>query len=62
LRSGDEIILGPQVSITYQYRQRNEFVSLPGNDPFDITLIDPGMIDDDIPTMMPIIRSQGNII
>ena len=29
---------------------------------FDITLIDPGMIDDDIPTMMPIIRSQGNII
>ncbi len=57
LRSGDEIILGPQVSITYQYRQRNEFVSSPGNDPFDITLIDPSMMDDDdLPTLMPTTR------
>lgn len=62
LRSGDEIVLGPQVSITYQYRQRNEFISSPGNDPFDITLIDPSMMDDDIPTLMPTTRTQDNLI
>lgn len=61
LRSGDEIILGPQVSIIYQYRQRNEFMSTSGNDPFDITLIDPSMMDDeDIPTMMPTTQPQSN--
>ena len=62
LRSGDEIIFGPQVSITYQYRQRNEFISIPENDPFDITLIDPSMIDDDdIPTLMPTTRTSPEI-
>jgi hypothetical protein len=62
LRSGDEIIFGPQISIVYQYRQRNEFLSSPGNDPFDITLIDPSMMDDDIPTLMPTTRNQDNLI
>ena len=62
LRSGDEIIFGPQISIVYQYRQRNEFLSSPGNDPFDITLIDPSMMDDDIPTLMPTNRIQDNLI
>jgi pSer/pThr/pTyr-binding forkhead associated (FHA) protein len=62
LRSGDEIIFGPQISIVYQYRQRNEFLSFPGNDPFDITLIDPSMMDDDIPTLMPTTRTQDNPI
>jgi pSer/pThr/pTyr-binding forkhead associated (FHA) protein len=62
LRSGDEIIFGPQISIVYQYRQRNEFLSSPGNDPFDITLIDPSMMDDDIPTLMPTTRTQDNLI
>lgn len=60
LRSGDEIILGPQVSVVYQYRQRSEFMSASGNDPFDITLIDPSMMDDDIPTMMPTTQPQRN--
>jgi pSer/pThr/pTyr-binding forkhead associated (FHA) protein len=62
LRSGDEIIFGPQISIVYQYRQRNEFLSSPGNDPFDITLIDPSMMDDDIPTLMPTNQIQDNLI
>jgi pSer/pThr/pTyr-binding forkhead associated (FHA) protein len=55
LRSGDEVIFAPQVSILYQYRRRDEFLTAPGNDPFDITLIDPSMMedDDDSPTLMP---------
>lgn len=44
LKHGDVIVFGPQVSATYQYRQRDEFPTLPSNDPFDITLIDPAMM------------------
>jgi hypothetical protein len=61
LRSGDEIIFAPQVSICYHYYQRDEFLTAPANDPFDITLIDPSMMDDDddLPTLMPTVQSQG---
>ncbi len=44
LQHGDEVIFGPQVFAIYQYRQRDKFPTLPANDPFDITLIDPAMI------------------
>ncbi len=56
---GDEIIFGHKVSATYYYRQRDEFMTAPGNDPFDITLIDPMMMDDDDgePTLMPTLRA-----
>ncbi len=46
LRHGDEVVFGPQVFAIYQHRQRDKFPTLPGNDPFDITLIDPAMMDD----------------
>ncbi|MEB3312202.1 MAG: FHA domain-containing protein [Snowella sp.] len=56
----DEIFFGHKVSATYYYRQRNEFITTPGNDPFDITLIDPMMMgdeDDSDATLMPTLRS-----
>jgi pSer/pThr/pTyr-binding forkhead associated (FHA) protein len=52
IQPGDEIVMGPQVSMRYEYRRRDQFGTLPSNEEFDITLIDPSMIDDeeDIPT------------
>lgn len=52
IQTGDEIVMGPQVSVRYEYRRRDQFGTMPGNEQFDITLIDPGMIDDEeeIPT------------
>lgn len=47
LKHGDEIVFGPQVVASYFYRQRDQFPTLPNNDPFDITLIDPAMIVND---------------
>ncbi|ACB53732.1 unknown [Crocosphaera subtropica ATCC 51142] len=47
LQDGDEIVFGPQVFAMYQYRQRDKFPTLPSHDPFDITLIDPAMMDYD---------------
>ena len=47
LQDKDEIVFGPQVFAIYQYRQRDKFPTLPSNDPFDITLIDPAMMDYD---------------
>jgi pSer/pThr/pTyr-binding forkhead associated (FHA) protein len=44
LSHGDEVVFGPQVFAIYQYRQRDKFPTLPSNDPFDITLIDPAMM------------------
>jgi pSer/pThr/pTyr-binding forkhead associated (FHA) protein len=44
LSHGDKVVFGPQVFAIYQYRQRDKFPTLPGNDPFDITLIDPAMM------------------
>ncbi len=45
LQHGDEIVFGPQVFAIYQYRQRDVFPTMPPDDPFDITLIDPAMMD-----------------
>ena len=47
LKHGDKLVFGPQVSATYQYRQIDIFPTMPTNDPFDITLIDPAMVDID---------------
>ncbi len=44
LQHGDEVVFGPQVFAIYQFRQRDKFPTLPNNDPFDITLIDPAMM------------------
>ncbi len=47
LEDGDKVVFGPQVSAVYQYREYDLFPTIPPDDPFDITLIDPAMIDDD---------------
>lgn len=47
LKHGDEVVFGPQVFAIYQYRQRDVFPTAPPDDPFDITLIDPHMLEDD---------------
>lgn len=44
LKHGDKVVFGPQVFIVYQHCQRDIFPSLPPDDPFDITLIDPAMM------------------
>ncbi|MBL1211204.1 FHA domain-containing protein [Geminocystis sp. GBBB08] len=44
LKNGDKIVFGPQVCLIYQHTQRDIFPSLPLDDPFDITLIDPAMM------------------
>lgn len=45
LKDGDEVVFGPQVIAIYHYRQRDEFPTTPNNDPFDITLINPAMME-----------------
>lgn len=47
LRHGDEIVFGPQVFAIYQLRERDVFPTIPPDDPYDITLIDPAMMFDD---------------
>ena len=47
LKHGDKVILGPQVEAVYEYRQYDIFPTIPPDDPFDITLIDPAMISDE---------------
>lgn len=44
LKNGDKVVFGPQVFIQYQHCQRDIFPSMPPDDPFDITLIDPAMM------------------
>ena len=51
LKDGDEITFGPGVSAKYHRRNREEKKSGP-LDPFDITLIDPGMVDESEEEMM----------
>lgn len=51
LKHGDEVVFGPQVFAIYQYRQRDKFPTMPTNDPFDITLIDPAMMEGDGDTL-----------
>jgi pSer/pThr/pTyr-binding forkhead associated (FHA) protein len=47
LKDGDEVVFGPQVFAIYKCRQRDKFPTIPTNDPFDITLIDPAMMVND---------------
>jgi pSer/pThr/pTyr-binding forkhead associated (FHA) protein len=47
LKDGDKVVFGPQVIAIYQHRQFDVFPTIPPDDPFDITLIDPAMIDSD---------------
>jgi len=47
LRNGDKVIFGPQVEAVYQYREYDVFPTIPPDDPYDITLIDPAMIVDE---------------
>lgn len=47
LKDGDKVVFGPQVSAVYEHRQYDIFPTLPPDDPFDITLIDPAMIESD---------------
>ena len=45
LKDGDKVVFGPQVHAIYEHRQYDLFPTIPPDDPFDITLIDPAMID-----------------
>lgn len=45
LQHDDKIVFGPQVEAVYQYREYDIFPTIPPDDPYDITLIDPAMID-----------------
>ena len=45
LKHGDKVIFGPQVEAAYEYREYDVFPTIPPDDPYDITLIDPAMID-----------------
>lgn len=45
LKHGDRVVFGPQVEAVYQYREYDVFPTIPPDDPYDITLIDPAMID-----------------
>ncbi|HAC62111.1 MAG TPA: hypothetical protein DCF68_00900 [Cyanothece sp. UBA12306] len=47
LKDGDEVVFGPQVFAVYhyQYLQLEQSSTMPTNDPFDITLIDPSMME-----------------
>ncbi|MDJ0535334.1 MAG: FHA domain-containing protein [Xenococcaceae cyanobacterium MO_207.B15] len=47
LKNGDKVVFGPQVSAIYQHREYDMFPTIPPDDPFDITLIDPAMIQGD---------------
>lgn len=47
LKNGDKVIFGPQVEAVYEYREYDVFPTIPPDDPFDITLIDPAMIEDE---------------
>ena len=44
---GDKVVFGPQVEAVYEYREYDIFPTIPPDDPYDITLIDPAMIDDE---------------
>ena len=48
LRHGDKVVFGPQVFAIYHHCRRDIFPSMPTEDPFDITLIDPAMVVGDL--------------
>ncbi len=41
LKNGEKISFGSQVYAIYEHRRHDSFPTIPPNDPFDITLIDP---------------------
>lgn len=45
LKHGDKVVFGPQVEAVYEYREYDIFPTIPPDDPYDITLIDPAMMD-----------------
>ena len=47
LKNGDRVVFGPQVEAVYEYREYDIFPTIPPDDPYDITLIDPGMLGDE---------------
>lgn len=47
LKTGDKVVFGPQVFVIYHQSNRDVFATLPPDDPFDITLIDPAMMGTD---------------
>lgn len=47
LKNGDKVIFGPQVEAVYEYREYDIFPTIPPDDPYDITLIDPAMMEDE---------------
>lgn len=47
LQHRDKVVFGPQVEAVYEYREYDIFPTIPPDDPYDITLIDPAMIDDE---------------
>ena len=47
LKHGDKVVFGPQVEAVYEYREYDVFPTIPPDDPYDITLIDPAMIDNE---------------
>lgn len=57
LRHGDKIVFGPQVFIIYHHAQRDVFPTMPPDDPFDITLIDPAMMNDETETLNDFLES-----
>jgi pSer/pThr/pTyr-binding forkhead associated (FHA) protein len=51
LKNGDEVVFGPGVKAIYRFLKSQEFDTEVPHDPFDITLISPGMIgepEDDV--------------
>lgn len=45
LKHRDKVVFGPQVEAIYEYREYDIFPTIPPDDPYDITLIDPAMMD-----------------
>ena len=45
LKHGDKVIFGPQVDAAFVYSEYVVFPTIPPDDTYDITLIDPAMID-----------------
>lgn len=46
LENGDKIVFAPQVNAIYQHRKYDKFPQVNKHDPFDITLIDPAMTEE----------------
>lgn len=64
LRHGDEVVFGPQVFAVYEYRTEGMPMGhrpmVEEEDPFDITLIDPAMMDDNDDISTQLLDHQGD--